>query len=288
MSKFLPQKKKLIEDVFEKASNETSEKSFSGILKYLERSLFDNFKITLSYKTFENYYLQIVQNEQDYNIKALTLDDLSNYLGYDNFKTYCAEWKTVEYSAKESLSKVVINIVNKPLLKMPDFLTKNSNLGMVGILLCGTLVVGSKIYKADEPVAPAPKIKSLIRQDEPSVAEKSSVQTVVYVPQIMASLPVEKEKVSEISVKQCMFWDGREYIPMECNSSENGLIAIDIKKVKNFKKITRTDTVMSSENLWYSKHHNMVEFFTSDGVNPENGKDLRPVSDYIFEKYLQQ
>lgn len=39
MSKFLSQKKKLIEDVFEKASNDATEQSFSGILKSLENTL---------------------------------------------------------------------------------------------------------------------------------------------------------------------------------------------------------------------------------------------------------
>lgn len=60
MSKFLLQKRKLIEDVFEKASSETTESSFSGILKSLERTLLDDFKITLSYKTFETYYNSLI------------------------------------------------------------------------------------------------------------------------------------------------------------------------------------------------------------------------------------
>lgn len=61
MSKFLPEKKKLLEEVYEKASSETSETSFSGILKYLEIQLRDEFQIVLSYKTFENYYKTIVE-----------------------------------------------------------------------------------------------------------------------------------------------------------------------------------------------------------------------------------
>lgn len=287
MSKFLPQKKKLIEDVFEKASNETTEKSFSGILKSLELKLSEDFGIGLSYKTFETYYVQIVQNEQDYNIKPLILEKLSNYLGYNNFREYCAEWKTVEYSVTESISKVVINIINKPLLKMPEFLTKHSNLGILGVVLCGSLVVGSKMYKADGTVPEKVKVKDSGFQNQVPILESSPTQTVVYVPQLIANPPSKIEKTEELTLKQCMYWDGKEYIPKDCNSHENKLIAIDMKMVENFKKITRPDTIKKITNIWYSKHQNVVEFFTADGVNPENGRELKPVSNHIFEKYLQ-
>lgn len=286
MSKFLPQKKKLIEDFFEKASNETTEKSFSGILKSLERSLFDDFKITLSYKTFENYYVQIVQNEQDYNIKTLTLDQLSYYLGYHNFKEYCAEWKTVDYTVTESLSKVVINVINKPLLKMPEFLTKQSNLGIIGIVLCGSLIMGTKMYKVDEVTFPDGKVYDSVVENSIPVAGKMTTQTVVYVPRFISIPPVNQEKISEVGLKQCMFWDGKEYVPKDCRSNEKGLVAMDMKMVQHFKKITRPDTINSIKNIWYSKHQNVVEFFTSDGVNPDNGKELKQLSKHIFEKYV--
>lgn len=137
MSRFLPQKKKLLEEVFDKASDETAENSFSGILKYLERQLWDEFQIIFSYKTFENYYKTIVENDEDYNIKTSVLDDLSKYLDYNNFKEYCAEWKTFEHKVTERASKVTVHVINKPLLTMPEFLTKQSNLGIIGVLLVG-------------------------------------------------------------------------------------------------------------------------------------------------------
>lgn len=288
MTKFLSQKKKLIEDVFEKASNETPEKSFSGIAKQLERSLFDDFKITLSYKTFENYYVKLVENDEDYNIKAVTLDELSSYLGYNNFKEYCAEWKTVEYSVKESISKVVINIVNKPLLKMPEFLSKHSNMGMVGIVLCGSLVAGSKMYKADEKTPEKTVIRDSVFQSQIPTAQNSNIQTVVYVPQNLVSIPAVEENIPKISLKQCMSWDGKEYIPEDCTGTKNGLIAIDMKLVDNFKKITIPDTITerSFDKVWYSKHNNIVEFFTADGKNPENGKELKHLTKHMLETHI--
>ena len=88
MSRFLLQKKKLIFEVYEKAKKETTETSFSGILKNLEITLKDDYHIQLSYKTFETYYRFLVENEEDYNIKLVILDDLSAYLGAKNFKIF--------------------------------------------------------------------------------------------------------------------------------------------------------------------------------------------------------
>lgn len=287
MSKFLPQKKKLIEDVYEKASSETTEKSFTGILKFLERSLLDDFRITLSYRTFETYYINLVQNDGDYNIKPLILDDLSIYLGYNNFREYCAEWKTIEYSVKESISKVVINVINKPLLKIPEFLTKHSGFGIIGLLLCGSIFFGNRFYKADE-ISPEKVSEKEIRTfAETAAQETPDKQTVVYVPQRLVSIPAIEEKPTKLTLKQCMYWNGREYIPEHCNDTREGLVAIDMKKVDHFKKITRPDTITSTRNIWYSKHQNNIEFFTADGINPENGKDLRPLTVYMLEKYSQ-
>lgn len=136
MSRFLLQKKKLLEEVLEKASSETTETSFSGILKSLERSLLDDFKINLSYKSFDTYYKAIVENENDYNIKPLILDDLSRYLGYENFKAYCLDWKTIEYAINQTVSKIVINIVNKPFINLTEFIGNHKSMsgGIFGIM----------------------------------------------------------------------------------------------------------------------------------------------------------
>ena len=106
MSKFFLQKKKLIFEVYEKAKKETTETSLSGILKNLEITLKDDYHIQLSYKTFETYYRFLVENEEDYNIKLVILDDLSAYLGAKNFKIFCEKADLSEIS---SHIKVIIN-----------------------------------------------------------------------------------------------------------------------------------------------------------------------------------
>ena len=236
-------------------SNEATETSFSGILKDLERTLKDDYQAVVNYKTFENYYKSIVEKDEDYNIKRITLDDLSRYLEYDNFRDFCLDWKTIEYTITQTLSKIVINITNKPVFTMPEFLTKQGNLGIIGVILCGGLIVGSKMYKADETI---------------------SVK------------PIENGLGILAVTKQCMYWNGKEYVPEDCGQPKDDLIAIDPKKIANFKKITKPDTISSVRGIWYSKYQNEVEFFTADGINPENGKSLNPLTDHILYKYTNQ
>ena len=46
-------------------------------------------KVQLSHKTFETYYKTIVEKEEDYNIKSIILDELSKFLGFEDFKEFC-------------------------------------------------------------------------------------------------------------------------------------------------------------------------------------------------------
>ncbi|OPC33687.1 hypothetical protein BAX97_04285 [Elizabethkingia meningoseptica] len=256
MLKFLAQKKKLLEDIFEKASNETTEVSFSGITKYLERTLKDDYKIQLSYKAFENYYKAIVKEENgDYNIKPQILDDLSKYLGYNTFKEYCSEWKTIEYSINHTISKIVIHIINKPLLTLPDFFHKKANLGIMGIILAGSLV-GGFFYNKDKQEKP------------PKITLKETF---------------------------CMYWAGDEYKITNCSDKDphHNLKPFDSIQIKYFKRITQPDTLTpdnAMEKVWYSKLNNQVDFFTSvgTGTNPGNDAKLKPVTPLIIEKYAHE
>lgn len=270
MAKFLAQKKKLLEDVYEKASNETTEISFSGITKYLERTLQDDHRIQLSHRSFENYYKAIVKEENgNYNIKPDILNDLSKYLGYDTFREYCSEWKTIEYSIEHTISKIVINIVNKPLLNLPDFFHKQSHMGIIGILLLiGTFIGGI----------------GFIRSNNKEINSKSVSNDL-----IRFIIGVSEEK-------RCMYWNDSTYTSVACEDKTlyKNIIPVDSLDLKNFRKITRPDTLTSEnaiDKVWYSKRWSKVEFFTTTnrkGTNPKNGATLRPVTEKIIEKYAHE
>lgn len=256
MSKFLTQKKKLLEEVFQKASNDTPEKSFNGIINHLERSLKDDYQIALSYKSFETYYKTIVERDEDYNIKTMILDDLSRYLEYDNFKAYCLDWKTIEYTISQTLSKIVINITNKPIFTMPDFLKKNG-LGIMEMAFLLLIVTGGVVFSNPKNSNP---LGIISRSNSPSTE------------------------------KLFMYWNGERYIATDSSSlgPQIEVIPMDKENFLYLKKITRPDTLTVDNALhkvWYSKSNNEVEFFTSFGKHPESGKTLKEATEYIIEMY---
>ncbi|WP_294301011.1 hypothetical protein [uncultured Chryseobacterium sp.] len=255
MSKFLPEKKRLLEEVYEKASNATTDTSFSAILKNLEVVLRDEHRITLSYKTIENYYKAIVKEESDYPTKHVVLDDLSRYLGYNNFNEYCAEWKTIEHTIQQAISKIIITIINKPIFTMPDFLKKNG-MGIVEMAFVILLVSGGVVFSSGKKQA-------------------------LGIASLWGTPAIEKPY---------MYWDKDRYIASDSSyiNPQIEVVPMEPNKFVYQKKITRPDT-LTIENavgkVWYDKSNSHVEFFTNYGEHPENGKTLKVATVHIVETY---
>jgi hypothetical protein len=269
MSKFLPERKKLLEEAFEKASSETPETSFSGILKNLEIVLRDDYKIILSYKTFENYYKAIVREEGDYPIKPAVLDDLSRYLGFDSFNDYCSGWKSFEYMINQALSKLVITVINKPIIKMPEFFTKQSSMGIFGVLLICGFFAGNKILAEQKG----------IRDSQEKISGNEEI--IIKKPNGIIGNHLEKKY---------MYWENDKYIGTDSAYINPGIEVIAMNKslLLHLKKINRPDTLTienSKGKVWYDKSDNNVEFFTSPGIHPENGKALKDVSETIINNH---
>jgi hypothetical protein len=90
----------------------------------------------------------------------------------------------------------------------------------------------------------------------------------------------------------CMYWADDHYQPIPCNQKipNTLVVALDTGKVKNFKRITRPDTITHHAKgyVWYSKINSKIEFFTADGEHPlVIGRRLKPISDYIIDKYIR-
>lgn len=89
----------------------------------------------------------------------------------------------------------------------------------------------------------------------------------------------------------CMYWAKDHFQPIPCNQPVPNtlVVALDTARVKNFKKITRPDTITNRAkgSVWYSKIDNEIEFFTTGGEHPVViGRRLKPISDYIIDKYI--
>lgn len=247
-------RKMLIKAAYETAKKELEfEKDvYSTIFDFLSQKLEDKFGSSKDGRTFVRYYKRLVKEKIDYDIDDITLDQLSWYVGYDNFNDFSENYTIKkdhgetqielkigndEDSLSEKLSKIIINITNTPVFNVPQ-IAKNG-VG-VGVLIL-TLVAGMAY-------------KGMFKKNE------------------------------------CMYWDGNQYKVTSCDDKNprHMLLPIDTVRLKYFKKITRPDTLTLENafgNSWYSKSNNVVEFFTMDGVNPDNGKYLENASKHMLTKY---
>lgn len=264
----MKEKSLLIEKTFKQGENELGNKAKSAVANYLSIIFEEKFGFTKNERTFVRYYDSLVENKTDYTIDEITLDQMSLYCGYLNFNDFCLKIKneslkiTVSGDDKSvhafsDLSEIIINITVKPIFAMSEFLTKQNSTGIVGmVLVLGILGANFGLFNNSRSEAKMPL----------SLLEK----------------PEEK----------WMYWDENEYKIEGFSHAKNDryLVKLDTAKLKNFKKITRPDTISyrSKDKIWYSKHRNKIEFFTDYGINPENNKTLKPVSDHIIARYVKE
>lgn len=292
-------KKLLIHEIFEKGKRESGKDSKSGIALYLSLYFYDEWKFEISERTFVRYYDSFLINNEDKNIDTQTLDKLSQYLDFKDYKDFCKTEtfsKTNKDSSRTSVNvriddeddsqrkypNITVNITTNPILKLQEFFAKQSGFGLIGLLIFGGFFTNNYLKKEEIPIVKLGEVKGAEVRKKLPESETSKSTSEKNVPKV-DQIPQKATKEESL---QCMYWSGEEFIPARCSETANGLIALDRKLVDNFKKITTPDTISSIKNVWYSKHQNVVEFFTADGKNPENGKELRPVTNYIFEKYL--
>jgi hypothetical protein len=96
--------------------------------------------------------------------------------------------------------------------------------------------------------------------------------------------------------KQCMQWSEDHYEEVSCDLEIQGIgtyISVEPldERVIHLKKIKVSDTTTFFKNgeaiIWYAKVGDRVEFFTTHGRHPENNKPLKPVTQYIIDKYVK-
>lgn len=254
----LQEKKRLIQEVHSKAKKDGSDTSISGVFKYLERILLDDFKFSLNYRTMLGYYQSIIDNNNDVPIKPITLDMFSKYLGFDNFNHYRKKrgMNTIspdgnttvtvstggkENSFSDAVSNIMIIIKNQPIFNVPQMAKNGMGIGAMIFILMASFAYGSGGI--------------------PSIYED-----------------------------KYMYWKDNEYVGTDSAYVNSGIEVIAMNKnlLLHLKKITRPDTLTienSKGKVWYDKSNNHVEFFTSPGIHPENGKALKDISETIINNH---
>jgi len=93
------------------------------------------------------------------------------------------------------------------------------------------------------------------------------------------------------SKPQCMYWTGDQYEAIACDKKAPNIqpVLADDFKLEHFKRITKRDTLTYQDinKVWYASVDKQIEFYTTDGEDPRlAGRQLKPMSKYIFEKYI--
>lgn len=263
--------KLLICEVFKQGEIDSGKNKKNGIALYLKVHL-ETFKLFVDERTLVRYYDAFVLGAtEEINVDTDTLNKLSKYVGFRNFSDFSrtfvkknedANKTTVkisvdqnEESLTEKLTSIIINITNEQNIKVPEFIKQNG-LGIMEIVLLISLVTGNVVFSNNKKITPL------------GFMSGSGLQ----------------------SVRECMYWDGSEYRLADCKDKNPhlDLKPADSIRIKYFKRIERKDTLTVENALgktWYSKYNGEVEFFTDDGRDPNNGRELRKSTPFIIDKY---
>lgn len=96
--------------------------------------------------------------------------------------------------------------------------------------------------------------------------------------------------------KQCMQWQKDHYEAVVCETKAVGFVDLYStmplnKNMLNFRKIKICDTTTffmhNRPIVWYCKTGNNLDFFNGPGFNPENEKPLKPITQYMIDKYVK-
>ncbi|SIS84320.1 hypothetical protein [Chryseobacterium gambrini] len=265
--------KLLINEVFRKAKEDTGKTTKNGLATYLWSYLDEREPRCINERTLSRYYEAFVLGtREEINPDIATLNRLSKYVGFNDFADFSNTFikkdeevnKTTvkitvdddENSLTEKISKIIINITNEQYFKVPDFVKKNG-LGIIEMVFVLLLATGGVVFSNNKN------------------SKVSGFMSAWGTPAVD---------------KKYMYWDKDRY--MATDSSYLGpqieVIPMEKKLFIYFRRITRPDT-LNSENsigkIWYDKTDNHVEFFTSFGRHPENGKALKDVTEHILGNY---
>lgn len=87
--------------------------------------------------------------------------------------------------------------------------------------------------------------------------------------------------------KKCMYWSGDRYVKTYCDVPrlDTPLVLIDQTKLRDFRKIKKTDTLSSpyaQRHFWYTRVADSLEIYTASGTHPlYPDKQFEPVTDYV-------
>ncbi|SDX86940.1 hypothetical protein [Flavobacterium degerlachei] len=152
------------------------------------------------------------------------------------------------------------------------------------------------IISHDHPSKRTVALQSTLAQiQHKTISVKQMFKILILFVIILVSAYGMKELI--VPEKQCMQWQNDHYEIVDCSSTTQGIGAINeikpiIEEELKLKKIeVSLQTPFFQKNkaaVWYCKKDNKIEYFNEAGYHPENGKPLKPISQYIITKYIKE
>ena len=92
---------------------------------------------------------------------------------------------------------------------------------------------------------------------------------------------------------KCMAWKIDHYEKVDCSASyKEKVVLLDEVRLRNLKKVEVDltteffDEATQEPLIWYYKSGREIEFFTSPGLHPVNGKTLKALTPYMVKEYV--
>ena len=255
-------KKYLFEKVFEKAKRECGNQSKNGMSVYLEKIISDDYNYSITSKSFSRHYNDFVKGDNlEKEINPALLNILAEYLGHENFADFNQQFDKIE----NDLQPIIISEEEDAILVDEPYQLEK---------------IVEKPFIEDK----LPKKKSFfeaIKNQNIKYFTGGGIATALVAGSLLLNNPNTDNT--------CMVWKENHYEEIECNETNPQMNAIPYNEdISQLQKITRTDTLNLDNaigNVWYNKSNGKVDFFTNYGLHPENGKTLKPVTEYMLKKY---
>jgi len=103
--------------------------------------------------------------------------------------------------------------------------------------------------------------------------------------------------ITGVNKQKWMVWEGTHYVEANFDATkvQNGTLKLYKEdRIENFRRIEPDSTYTffnknGSVRLWYGKNsQGDLEYFTDLGLHPETGKTLKPITQYMINKYIRK
>lgn len=128
---------------------------------------------------------------------------------------------------------------------------------------------------------------------QPNTAKEKITLGLLWILVLAVATGVSYSILTPKQTNECMVWKSDHYEITACNGESN-VIALDQETLKGMKQLMglcKDDTFFLPDDtpvVWYDKFHNKLTFFTKEGIHPTNRRTLKPITQYIKDKYVPE